>query len=94
MSRRCSAALLIFAGAYILALMLLAIGTFGLFGSARDPLAGVFLLPLGLPWNLLFDAAPQWSLPWIAVGAPAVNLLALWLLCGRRRRSSGRAQRR
>ena len=29
------------------------IGFFGLFGSPRGPLAGVFLIPLGMPWILM-----------------------------------------
>ncbi len=81
MRRLCSWALVAFATAYALALALLAIGAFGLFGAERDPLSGVFLLPLGLPWTVLLGAAPEASLVWIAVGAPAINMLILWLAC-------------
>ena len=48
----CRLLLITFAALYLLALGLFAIGTLGLFGNERDPLAAVFLLPLGLPWQL------------------------------------------
>jgi 4-amino-4-deoxy-L-arabinose transferase-like glycosyltransferase len=66
---------------YLAALFLLAVGTFGLLGSPRGPLAGVFLMPLGLPWILLIDFAPRALHPWFAAGAPLVNLLAIRLIC-------------
>jgi hypothetical protein len=66
---------------YLLALGLLAVGTFGLFGQAPDPLAGVFVVPLGLPWNRLAMGAPEALLPWIGVIAPLVNLGILAALC-------------
>lgn len=66
---------------YLLALGLLAIGTFGLFGQEPDPLAGVFVVPLGLPWNRLAMGAPEALLPWIGVIAPLVNLGILSALC-------------
>lgn len=48
-------AFLIFAVLYCIALMLFAIGVFGWFGQDKDPLSATFLLPLGLPWNVLGD---------------------------------------
>lgn len=66
---------------YFLALGLLAVGTFGLFGQEPDPLAGVFVVPLGLPWNRLAMGAPEAFLPWIGVIAPLVNLGILSALC-------------
>lgn len=66
---------------YLLALGLLAIGTFGLFGQEPDPLAGVFLVPLGLPWNRLAVGAPEALLPWIGALSPLVNLGILSALC-------------
>ena len=81
MHRACRIIVLLFAAAYLAALALLAIGTFGLFGSERDPLAGVFLLPLGLPWNLMFDDAAERARPWLAAAAPALNLAILWFIC-------------
>jgi hypothetical protein len=53
------------------------IGTFGLLGSERGPLAGVFLVPLGLPWNLLIDAFPEPWWPWLAAAAPLINAMCL-----------------
>jgi hypothetical protein len=66
---------------YGCALGLLAIGTFGLFGAERDPLSGVFLLPLGLPWNLFLENIPDALRPWLAAAAPLLNLLIIWLAC-------------
>lgn len=44
-----------FAALYGAAFLLFLIGTYGWFGQEKGPLAGVFLIPLGLPWNLLAD---------------------------------------
>jgi hypothetical protein len=82
----CRWVLIVFALAYLAALALLAIGTFGLFGQPRDPLGAVFLLPLGLPWNLLLDRAPEPLLPWLAIIAPLLNILILCGLCFLRRK--------
>lgn len=89
MNRFCKLIVGVFAVLYIAALALLAIGTFGLFGNEPDPLSGIFLLPLGLPWTFVIDGAPEPLLPWLAIAAPAVNLVLLYGLCrllsGRRR---------
>ena len=78
----CKCTIVIFAILYVVALALLVIGTFGLFGQERDPLSGVFLLPMGLPWNLLGGSAlPETALVWVAIAAPAANLGLLMLLC-------------
>jgi hypothetical protein len=74
---------------YLAALALLLIGTFGLFGQERDPLAGVFLMPLGLPWVLWLDGFPEIALPWLAGMAPLLNLAILIFLC--RRLAGGKA---
>lgn len=69
-----------FVAAYAAALLLLAIGTFGWLGQERDPLAAIFLLPLGLPWNLLADRAGI-SGPVAVIVAPLINIAigyALW----------------
>ncbi len=79
----------IFGALYLVALVLLLVGTFGLFGSERDPLSGVFLMPLGLPWNQLIASAPESTLPWIAALAPLVNLGILSALCRRFGRGAG-----
>lgn len=72
----------IFAAVYFLALMIFAIGRFGLFGAESDPLAGVFLIPLGLPWNFLADALPVVAQPAAAVLAPLINVAILRLAAG------------
>jgi hypothetical protein len=48
---------------YAAALILLLVGAFGLFGNEPDPLSGPFLLPLGVPWILLVDLAPEPAWP-------------------------------
>ena len=78
----CSGLFYLFAGLYLVAFLLFLIGTFGLFGSAQGPLAGVFLVPLGLPWALWIDRLfpePLW--PWVAALAPSVNLVLIRLIC-------------
>lgn len=69
----------IFLALYVLALALLLIGTFGWFGQEEDPLSGVFLLPLGLPWNILADRLGVAGVGAMVL-APAVNLgILFWL---------------
>ncbi|MFV1876633.1 hypothetical protein [Nioella sp.] len=77
----CRIVLLVFTLLYGAALLLFLIGTFGWFGQDRDPIAGVFLIPLGLPWNRLIDGLPDPLLAWAAAGAPLVNLVILAGLC-------------
>jgi len=62
---------------YLIALLLLIIGTFGLFGQESGPLAGVFLMPLGLPWNLVWKFFPVVAGPLLGIAAPLVNLALL-----------------
>lgn len=57
------------------------VGTFGVLGQERDPLAGVFLLPLGLPWSLWLDGLSEPFLPWLAALTPLANLAILAGLC-------------
>lgn len=68
---------------YVAALFLFAVGTYGLFGNERDPLAPIFLMPLGMPWTWLVavEALPDAWRPWLGAGAPLVNLLLLWFAC-------------
>jgi hypothetical protein len=73
----------VFTFLYAAALVLLLIGTFGLFGNEQDPLSAVFLVPLGLPWVLLVDLAPEPAWPWLGALTPAINLALLWALCSR-----------
>jgi len=72
-------AFFIFIVLYVFALFFLAVGTFGWLGQEQDPLSGVFLLPLGLPWNIVADKLGfgGW---WTAVLAPLVNAGLLWML--------------
>ncbi len=86
----CRAVVLVFAALYAVALCLFLAGTFGWFGVDPDPLAGVFLIPLGWPWNFLVDLLPEPLWPWAAAASPLVNLLILRGFCmaigGTRRR--------
>ena len=71
---------IVFVVLYVVALFLLAVGTFGWFGQEQDPLSGVFLMPLGLPWNILGDRIGLTG-AWLAILAPAINAAILyWLL--------------
>ena len=76
-----------YAALYLAALALLAVGTFGLFGQERDPLAGIFLMPLGLPWTLFLNDVPPAEARWVAMTAPLANLLLIAAI--RRRFSPG-----
>jgi hypothetical protein len=73
-----------FAALYALAFALFLIGAFGWFGSPRGPLAGVFLVPLGLPCVLGLGGRPEFLRPAAGVVAPALNLLLPCGLCRRR----------
>ncbi len=77
----CRAAAIVFSALYAAALALLAVGTFGLFGAQRDPLSGVYVVLLGLPWVRFADAAPAAVAPWLAALSPALNLAILWGAC-------------
>ena len=80
-ARLCRAAFVLLALLWVAALAILAIGTFGLFGQARDPLSAVFLMPLGLPWSLLAGRLPEGAGAIALILAPGLNLLVLALLC-------------
>jgi len=68
--------------AYLFALAVFAAGTFGWLGADRDPLSGVYLIVLGMPWAFLFDGVVgEAALPMVAVLAPLINLAILWGLC-------------
>ncbi|MCA0902848.1 hypothetical protein [Qipengyuania aquimaris] len=72
-------AFIVFTALYAIALFLLTVGTFGWFGQEQDPLSGVFLMPLGLPWNILADRLGLMG-PWVAILAPAINAGILYWL--------------
>lgn len=80
----CRLVVMAFALLYAVALLWRAISLIDWFGASA-PLAGVFLIVLGLPWTLgasLFD--DRWQ-PLAAALAPAITLLLLAFLCRRRR---------
>ncbi len=81
MSRTCRVVVIAFAALYASAFALFLIGTYGWFGSPQGPLAGIFLVPLGLPWSRWLGGLPPAVLPAAAVAAPALNLLLLWMSC-------------
>lgn len=72
---------------YVVALVLFIIGEFGLFNSPSGPLAGIFLVPLGLPWTLAANILPDWAKLWFGVAAPLINLAILRMICQRFGRS-------
>ena len=73
-------AVIAFGLAYVLALFVYMIGTYGWFGLAKDPLAGAFLALLGLPWNLVDRPDGLGSI--FGVFAPLVNLCLIGLFGG------------
>lgn len=75
----CRVCLIGFCIAYGFALFVFLTGTFGWFGQEQDPLSGIFLLPLGLPWNL--TGLPDRFLPLLGAASPLINLTALALFC-------------
>lgn len=77
----CKGVLIVFAIVWLIAIFLLLIGTFGWFGQEKDPLSGVFLLPLGLPWNQFMGGLPEAARVWGVVLAPAINLVILRVVC-------------
>jgi hypothetical protein len=64
---------------YVGALFVYAAGTLGWFGVAQDPLSGIFLFLLGLPWVLFHS--PGTGVPWFAIAAPLINVAIVYLLC-------------
>ncbi len=81
MSTICRVILVVFGITYVIALGLFLVGTLGLFGSPSGPLAGVFLIPLGMPWVFMLESVSDTLKPWLAALAPGLNLAVLWLIC-------------
>lgn len=81
MSTICRVILVVFGITYVIALGLFLVGTLGLFGSPSGPLAGVFLIPLGMPWVFMLESVSDTLKPWLAALAPDLNLAVLWLIC-------------
>ena len=73
---------------YALAAAIWLVGTFGWFGVTRDPLSGVYLIMLGMPWALLVDAFSEPFWPAASALAPALNLAAIALVCRLVRRTA------
>ena len=86
MSTICTIVIGLFAVAYLIAVALFIIGTYGLFGSPSGPMAGIFLVPLGVPWIFLLDGVSENLKPWLGILAPGINLALLWLICRTLRR--------
>jgi len=82
----CKILLWILIAVYIAALALLAVGTFGLFGQETDPLSGIFLVPLGMPWHFLSDYIPESMRVYVGVLAPLINIGILSIICRALRR--------
>jgi len=81
MSTICRVILVVFGITYVIALGLFLVGTLGLFGSPSGPLAGGFLIPLGMPWVFMLESVSDTLKPWLAALAPGLNLAVLWLIC-------------
>lgn len=81
MGRICKWIVMIYQALWGLAVILLIVGTFGLFGQEEDPLSGVFLVPLGLPWVLWTDGLSESLRPFAAILAPLINIIILTALC-------------
>ena len=90
MPHACRLLVAMFAALYAAAFLLFLIGVFGWFGSPQGPLAGVFLVLLGIPWNLWVDRLPDSLRVPAAIAVPALNLLVLWGACSWRRHRSRR----
>ncbi|MEO8618771.1 MAG: hypothetical protein ABI412_05345 [Sphingomicrobium sp.] len=74
MSKYLRLAATVLAVLYLVALFLWAVGTFGWFGANKGSLAGILLVPLGLPWNRFGEGYA------IALLPPVLNIAILMLL--------------
>jgi hypothetical protein len=81
MSTICRVIVAVFGITYVIALGLLLVGTLGLFGSPSGPLAGIFLIPLGIPWIFMLESVSDTLKPWLAALTPGLNLAVLWFIC-------------
>jgi hypothetical protein len=71
---------------YLGILALQGISSLGWFGFAPAPLAGVFLVVIGLPWTLAAAWFPDHLQPLVGALAPCATLIMLWTYCHRPRR--------
>jgi hypothetical protein len=65
---------------FILALAVFASNMLDLFGQTPSALAGVYLLPFGLPWNLLGTELDDPFPLMFGLGGPLLNMAILWSL--------------
>ena len=72
------AVLAVFLLVYLFALAVFVVGEYGLFGMPKDPLAGILILPLGLPWILFFDPESNGLGVVEAALCPLVNFAILY----------------
>jgi hypothetical protein len=77
---------------YGCALAIFLIGNFGLFGTQADPLASVYLVIMGQPWNQLVDFLPEALWPWAATAAPMLTVALLVSICRFLASSIGRGE--
>jgi hypothetical protein len=75
----CKIVVAIFVFLYVLALGVYLTGTYGWFGQNKDPLSGIFLLPLGMPWTLV-ELGDQFN-RYVALLSPLLNATILWIIC-------------
>ena len=87
----CKIAIWVFVMLWAGATFIFATGTFGWLGQTKDPLSGVFLLPLSFPWVLAIEQVPETVRPLFAVLAPFLNLAILMVLCRRFNRINQRS---
>lgn len=66
---------------YLAVLAFTGISALGWFDFAPAPLAGVFLVVIGLPWTLAAAWFPDLLQPLVAALAPLVTLALLWSYC-------------
>lgn len=70
----------LFVVCYVLALIIFAAG---MWGADKEPLSGIFLIPLGFPWFLAADLFEGTLQATVAALAPLVNLGLIHLLVRR-----------
>ena len=66
--------------AFLAALAVFVSNMMGWFGQSPDALAGIYLLPFGLPWNLIGIALDDPFPIMFGLGSPLINLAILWWL--------------
>lgn len=90
----CRLVVIAFATLYFIALVVMVLGIAGIAGQEQDPLSGVFVLLLGLPWSRMIEVMPEPAWPWLLAMCPAINLGLLILACKLLTRARGLGQSR